>query len=73
VLVCTNYYYFAPQILAESLKDLYRLLKITLQLEKDELVLLHGRLAMDELDTVVREFIFPEQKLEKKINIISAP
>ncbi|XP_060694296.1 transport and Golgi organization protein 6 homolog [Hemiscyllium ocellatum] len=58
------------QILDEVLRDLYRLLKYVNQSDEDEVVVLHAQIALEELDHIVRRFLFPEEKLQKKIVIL---
>ncbi|XP_035011747.2 transport and Golgi organization protein 6 homolog [Hippoglossus stenolepis] len=55
------------QVLSDVLLDLYRALKWVLRSDPDDVTVLHAQLALEELDDVMRRFIFPEQKLEKKI------
>ncbi|XP_024858552.1 transport and Golgi organization protein 6 homolog [Kryptolebias marmoratus] len=59
------------QVLSEVLLDLYRALKWVVRSDPDEVAVLHAQLALEELDDVMRRFIFPEQKLEKKIVVLS--
>ncbi|XP_060933350.1 transport and Golgi organization protein 6 homolog [Limanda limanda] len=58
------------QVLSDVLLDLYRALKWVLRSDPDEVTVLHAQLALEELDDVMRSFIFPEQKLEKKIVVL---
>ncbi|XP_008302694.1 transport and Golgi organization protein 6 homolog, partial [Stegastes partitus] len=58
------------QVLSEVLLDLYRALKLVVRSDPDEVAVLHAQLALEELDDVMRRFIFPEQKLEKKIVVL---
>ncbi|CAB1460296.1 unnamed protein product [Pleuronectes platessa] len=58
------------QVLSEVLLDLYRALKWVLRSDPDDVTVLHAQLALEELDVVMRRFIFPEQKLEKKIVVL---
>ncbi|KAK1887578.1 Transport and Golgi organization protein 6 like [Dissostichus eleginoides] len=55
------------QVLSDVLLDLYRALKWVVRSDPDDVAVLHAQLALEELDDVMRRFIFPEQKLEKKI------
>lgn len=52
------------------LLDLYRLLKSVVRCEQDEATLLHAQLALAELDSIMRSFLFPPQSLEKKIEVL---
>nr|XP_046250664.1 transport and Golgi organization protein 6 homolog [Scatophagus argus] len=58
------------QVLSEVLLDLYRALKWVVRSDPDDVAVLHAQLALEELDDVMRRFIFPEQKLEKKIVVL---
>ncbi|XP_061578283.1 transport and Golgi organization protein 6 homolog [Cololabis saira] len=58
------------QVLSSVLLDLYRALKWVLRSDPDQVAVLHAQLALEELDAVMRRFIFPEQKLEKKIVVL---
>nr|XP_023682878.1 transport and Golgi organization protein 6 homolog [Paramormyrops kingsleyae] len=58
------------QVLGDVLLDLYRALKWVVRADPDDVAVLHGQLALEELDHVMRRFIFPEQKLEKKIVVL---
>ncbi|KAG5273642.1 hypothetical protein AALO_G00153820 [Alosa alosa] len=60
----------ATQVLSDVLLDLYRALKWVVRSDRDEVAVLHAQLALEELDDVMRKFIFPEQKLEKKIVVL---
>lgn len=58
------------QVLSEVLLDLYRALKWVVRSDPDDVAVLHAQLALEELDHVMRRFIFPEQKLQKKIVVL---
>ncbi|XP_038126155.1 transport and Golgi organization protein 6 homolog [Cyprinodon tularosa] len=58
------------QVLSDVLLDLYRALKWVAHSDPDEVAVLQAQLALEELDEVMRRFIFPEQKLEKKIVVL---
>ncbi|KAM4553367.1 transport and Golgi organization protein 6 homolog [Fundulus diaphanus] len=58
------------QVLKDVLLDLYRALKWVVRSDPDEVAVLHAQLALEELDDVMRRFIFPGQKLEKKIVVL---
>ncbi|XP_034541556.1 transport and Golgi organization protein 6 homolog [Notolabrus celidotus] len=60
----------ATQVLRDVLLDLYRALKWVVRSDPDEVAVLHAQLALEELDDVMRRFIFPKQKLEKKIVVL---
>ncbi|XP_021488179.1 hyaluronan synthase 3 isoform X3 [Meriones unguiculatus] len=60
----------ATEVLSDVLKDLYRLLKHVVCLEPDDVAKLHAQLALEELDEILRNFLFPPQKLEKKIVVL---
>ncbi|XP_034031600.1 transport and Golgi organization protein 6 homolog isoform X2 [Thalassophryne amazonica] len=58
------------QVLGDILLDLYRALKWVVRSDPDDVAVLHAQLALNELDDVMKRFIFPEQKLEKKIVVL---
>ncbi|KAM9808169.1 LOW QUALITY PROTEIN: transport and Golgi organization protein 6 homolog [Neosynchiropus ocellatus] len=60
----------ATQVLTDVLLDLYRALKRVVRSDPDPVSVLHAQLALEELDLVMRRFIFPQQKLEKKIVVL---
>lgn len=66
----SNHCVVLPQVLNEVLLDLYRALKWVVRSDPDDVTVLHAQLALEELDDVMRSFIFPEQKLEKKIVVL---
>lgn len=57
-------------MLRDVLKDLYHLLKHVVRLESDDVAKLHAQLALEELDEIMRNFLFPPQKLEKKVVVL---
>lgn len=58
------------QVLGDVLSELYRALKGVVRSDPDDVAVLHAQLALEELDDVMRRFIFPQQKLEKKIVVL---
>ncbi|XP_056137878.1 transport and Golgi organization protein 6 homolog [Lampris incognitus] len=58
------------QVLSDVLLDLYRALKWVVRSDQDDITVLHAQLALKELDDVMMKFIFPDQKLEKKIVVL---
>lgn len=58
------------QVLGDVLLELYRALKWVVRSDSDEVAVLHAQLALEELDDVMRKFIFPQQKLEKMIVVL---
>ncbi|KAK7114233.1 transport and Golgi organization protein 6 homolog [Littorina saxatilis] len=58
-------------VLDSLLKDLYRLLKRVHNTDSDDAVRLHANMALVQLDTVSRQFLFPPQTLQKKIQVLS--
>uniref|UniRef100_A0A3P9MAW6 Transport and golgi organization 6 homolog (Drosophila) n=1 Tax=Oryzias latipes TaxID=8090 RepID=A0A3P9MAW6_ORYLA len=59
------------EVLGDVLLGLYRALKWVIRSDPDEVAVIHAQLALEELDDVMRRFLFPEQKLEKKIRVVS--
>ncbi|XP_039186897.1 transport and Golgi organization protein 6 homolog isoform X3 [Crotalus tigris] len=60
----------AVEVLHDVLLDLYRLLKFVVRCEQDEVTVLHAQLALEELDGLLRQLLFPPQTLQKKIEIL---
>uniref|UniRef100_A0A8C6RMG2 Transport and golgi organization 6 n=1 Tax=Nannospalax galili TaxID=1026970 RepID=A0A8C6RMG2_NANGA len=60
----------ATEVLSDVLKDLYHLLKHVVRSEPDDIAKLHAELALEELDDIMRNFLFPPQKLAKKIVVL---
>uniref|UniRef100_A0A8C7Q392 Transport and golgi organization 6 homolog n=1 Tax=Oncorhynchus mykiss TaxID=8022 RepID=A0A8C7Q392_ONCMY len=60
----------ATEVLSDVLLDLYRALKWVVRSDTDDVTVLHAQLALEDLDDVMRRFIFPVQKLEKKIVVL---
>ncbi|KAL4235452.1 Transport and Golgi organization protein 6 [Mactra antiquata] len=58
------------KVLESVLKDMYKLMKSVMITEKDDGVKLHVQLALNELDDLMRQYLFPQQKLEKKIRVL---
>lgn len=58
------------QVLSDVLLDLYRALKWVVRSDPDDVAVLHAQLALEELSDVMKRFIFPEQKMEKKIVVL---
>ena len=63
---------YTGQVLGDSLREIYRLLKHVESCDKDELTRVHAQAVLGELDKVMRNYIFPEQskELSKKISIL---
>ena len=60
-------------MLDSVLRDFYRLLKRVTTIERDEVVKLHAIMALEELNIVMTQFLFPPQTLEKRIGVTSSP
>ncbi|XP_065139412.1 transport and Golgi organization protein 6 homolog isoform X2 [Paramisgurnus dabryanus] len=58
------------QVLGDVLLELYRALKWVVRSDPDDVAVLHAQLALEELEDVMKRFIFPQQKLEKKIVVL---
>lgn len=52
------------------LRDLYRLLKSVVACDRDEVTVLHAQLALQELEDIMKRFLFPPQTLEKKLLVL---
>jgi len=60
-------------VLQHGLRDIYRGLKLLNGVEKDEVVLCHVGLALAEIDKIMKEFLTPNETMEKKIYVLDAP
>uniref|UniRef100_UPI00358F0B16 transport and Golgi organization protein 6 homolog n=1 Tax=Myxine glutinosa TaxID=7769 RepID=UPI00358F0B16 len=60
----------ATQVLAEVLRQLYGLLKHAASRDNDQVTALHARVALDELDQIMRGLLFPSDNLHKRIVIL---
>lgn len=58
------------QVLSDVLLDLYRALKWAVRSDSDDVTVLHAQLALEEMEEIMKGFIFPPQKLEKKIVVL---
>ncbi|KAL6107428.1 tango6 [Pungitius sinensis] len=58
------------QVLSDVLLDMYRALKWVVRSDPDDVTMLHAQLALEEMDDIMRRFIFPEQTLQKKIIVL---
>ncbi|XP_071448061.1 transport and Golgi organization protein 6 homolog [Hetaerina americana] len=61
------------KVLENILPELYRTLKSVRSNDPDEVVQLHAQLALEEVDRITMQFLFPPQKLEKKIFVLDPP
>jgi len=60
-------------VLQGTLRDIYRELKMLASTEKEDMVLGQVSLAIEEIDNIVRDFLTPDNSLEKKIFVIDTP
>nr|XP_040017789.1 transport and Golgi organization protein 6 homolog [Gasterosteus aculeatus aculeatus] len=58
------------EVLSDVLLDLYRALKWVVRSDPDDVAVLHAQLALEEMDDIMKRFIFPKQKLQKKIVVL---
>uniref|UniRef100_A0A1B6DUB8 RNA polymerase II assembly factor Rtp1 C-terminal domain-containing protein n=2 Tax=Clastoptera arizonana TaxID=38151 RepID=A0A1B6DUB8_9HEMI len=63
----------AFNVLQNHLKELYSSLKHVYNTDKDDQTRLHAQLALEELNTITRAFLFPSQVLSKRIFVLDAP
>ena len=61
------------KVLHHHLRDIYRSLKVLNGVEKDETVLCHVGLALQEIDDLMRSLLTPDPSLEKKIYVLDPP
>ena len=58
-------------VLQGTLRDVYRELKLLAQTEKEDVVLSHVSLALQEIDNIVRQFLTPDTSQDKKIFVLN--
>lgn len=60
--------------LKENLLPIYRTLKnLNKDNNEDTTVRLHAQIALEQLNDVVNQFLFPELKMEKQILVLDKP
>lgn len=60
--------------LKENLLPIYRTLKKLYRDDnEDSVVRLHAQIALEELNDIVKQFLFPEVKVEKRIFVLDKP
>lgn len=60
----------ALNVLQDAVLELYRSLKFVYSNDEDDVVRLHAQLALEELASIAKEFLFPKLPMEKKIQIL---
>merc|ERR1712059_23958 len=60
-------------VLGSCLRDIYRELKLLCSSENDETVKVHLGMALEEVDNIVKCFLTPDTRLEKKIYVLDTP
>ena len=60
-------------VLHHDLRDIYRALKVLNGVEKEETVLCHVGLALEEIDNIMRALLTPDPAMEKKIYVLDPP
>ena len=58
------------QVLGSTLKEIYQLLKLVESTDNDQVTRGHAQIALGELDTVTREYLFPKPSLTKRIQVL---
>lgn len=58
--------------LGKDLVDLYHGLKYLRDNDEDTVLCLHAQLALEELDYIMRDFLFSAPKLEKRIFLLGS-
>merc|ERR1719270_1496875 len=58
-------------VLQGTIRDIYRELKLLSNMEKEDVVLAHVSLALQEIDNIVREMFTPDNRIEKKIVVLN--
>ncbi|XP_076036798.1 transport and golgi organization 6 [Oratosquilla oratoria] len=63
----------AFRVLREVLRDLYRELRLVNAQDPDDVVRLHAQIAIEEIDSIMRNFLLPKLNLSKKIYVMETP
>ena len=58
-------------VLQGTLRDVYRELKLLAQIEKEDVVLSHVSLALQEIDNIVRQLLTPDTSQDKKTFVLN--
>ncbi|KAG8231899.1 hypothetical protein J437_LFUL011368 [Ladona fulva] len=61
------------KVLETILPEMYRTLKTVRDSDSDEIVKIHAQMALEEVNRITKEFLFPQQKLQKKIFVLDVP
>ena len=59
----------AFSVLQGTIRDVYRELKMVAATEKEDTVLAHVSLAIEEIDNIVKSLFIPDNGIEKKKNL----
>jgi hypothetical protein len=59
--------------LKENLLPIYRTLKTIYNENEDSVMRLHAQIALEELNDIVNQFMFPEINIEKQIFVLDQP
>ena len=60
-------------MLKDVIRDLYRVLRLVHTRDSDDIVRLHAQLAMEEIDSITKEFLLPKLNLTKRIYVADLP
>lgn len=58
------------EVLSSTLKEIYQMLKIVESTDPDDVTRLHAQTALDELNNITREYLFPEPSFTKRIQVL---
>ena len=58
-------------VLQGTIRDVYRELKMVAATEKEDMVLAHVSLALEEIDNIVKSLFTPDNSIEKKIVVLT--
>ncbi|KAK7080604.1 Transport and Golgi organization protein 6 [Halocaridina rubra] len=60
-------------VLKDVIRDLYRVLRLVNARDPDDVVRLHTQVAIEEIDAITKEFLFPKLNLTKRIFVADVP
>ncbi|XP_068211675.1 transport and Golgi organization protein 6 homolog isoform X2 [Palaemon carinicauda] len=60
-------------VLKDVIRNLYRVLRLVQTRDPDDIVRLHAQLAIEEIDSITREFLLPKLNLTKRMYVADIP
>ena len=70
---CKLTFFFFFKAIGDHLKDIYQIVKFIIRTDNDDITLQYAGKALDQLEMITKNVIFPKQNFEKRINVLQAP